>query len=272
MVTDCHVHATGKETAAEILKGMDAAGIDRIVLLAPAPGGPRGFSFDFVTRTARENCDWIAGVAKEAPDRIIPFAWLEPNDPDAVADADYAISTARLKGFKMIPNHWYCTDDACQPTFARIEELGAPILFHSGIIFANKDGSRYCQPVYFEALINYPKLRFAMAHIGWPWVDEYLAVFGRFRSNARAMNTPMQMWIDTCPGTPPIWRPEALQKALAYAGDDRLIWGSDCTAYNFPYAAEVMANDKRILHSLLGVGAESEKKWMGENIRGFLGE
>lgn len=268
MIVDCHVHARGTETAAEILKGMDAAGLDRIILFAPPPGGMPGLA---PSRTMRENSDWIGKIASEAPDRIIPFAWIEPNLPGAVEETEYAVQEVGVKGIKMIPNHWYPTDEIVFPVYEKIQELGVPILFHSGILFGHADGSRFCRPAFYEALINFPKIRFALAHIGWPWVDECLAVAGRFRAESQRTGKPMQMWIDTTPGTPPIWRPEALQKTLAYLGDERIIWGSDRTGATVADAAQTLANDRRILHSLLGAPAETERRWFGENIKAFLG-
>ena len=38
MVIDCHVHSFGNEDPAELVKGMDTAGLDRIILFGPPPG------------------------------------------------------------------------------------------------------------------------------------------------------------------------------------------------------------------------------------------
>ena len=268
MVIDCHVHSMGNESAREIIEGMDAAGIDKIVLLAPPPGGFESWGRSL---TMREASDGLAKVVAEAPDRIIPFTWVEPTLPGAVEELEYAIVDLGFKGVKMIPNHWYPTDEVVFPVYEKIQELGVPLLCHSGILFGNRDSSRFCRPAFYEALINFPKVRFALAHIGWPWVDECLAVAGRFRADAQRRGHPMQMWIDTTPGTPPIWRPDALQKTLSYLGDEQMIWGSDSMAAGIAQAGKTLASDRRILKSLLGGNADTERRWMSENVERFLG-
>src|SRR5574340_948191 len=98
----------------------------------------------------------MAKMGRELPDRVIPFAWIEPTLPRAVEEVERCIVDYGLRGVKMIPNHWYPTDEAVFPVYARIEELGVPIIFHSGILYGYEDCSRFCRPVLYEALINFP--------------------------------------------------------------------------------------------------------------------
>ncbi|HUV95251.1 MAG TPA: hypothetical protein VMX14_10555, partial [Anaerolineae bacterium] len=81
MLIDCHVHSVGDEDPTETIKSMDAAELDRIILFGPKPGGWEGDSESLSMREANE---WLARFAAEAPDRIIPFTWIEPNLPGAV--------------------------------------------------------------------------------------------------------------------------------------------------------------------------------------------
>ena len=267
MLIDCHVHSWGNETARQILEGMDAAGLEKIILFAPPPG-EWGREESLSMRAASE---WLAGIAEEGAGRIIPFAWIEPTLPGAVDELDHAVVQLGFKGVKMIPNHWYPTDEVVFPVYEKMAELGVPLIAHSGILFGHTDGSRFCRPAYYEALVNFPGVRFALAHIGWPWVDECLAVAGRFRAHSRRAGQPMQMWIDTTPGTPPIWRTEALQKTLAYLGHERILWGSDASGSTIAAAADKLASDRRILRGILGSTAEVERSWMEENVLRFLG-
>jgi len=267
MIIDCHVHSWGKETAGEIVRGMDKAGLDKIVLFSPPP------TWDGADKpvTMQETSAWIARIAAEAPDRIIPFLWVEPNHPGALEALEHAVVDLGIKGVKMIPNHWYPYDEAVSPVYEKVQALGVPIMFHSGILWGHSDGSRFCRPAFYEALIHFPKVRFSLAHIGWPWVDECLAVAGRFRAESQRTGQPMQMWIDTCPGTPPMWRTEALQKTLAYLGDDRILWGSDTSGNSVAHSADTLASDRRILRDILGANAETERRWTSDNAQRFLG-
>ena len=168
---------------------------------------------------------WLGRIAADLPDRVYGFAWIEPTLPGShPQEAERCINDYRLHGFKMCPNHWSPTDEAVFPVYEKMQEVRAPALFHAGILHGYRDSSRFCQPILFEALINFPRLRFALAHMAWPWVDECLALFGRFRHEmeqrmgAGVGAETCQMFIDLTPGTPPVYREDALHKALAYAG------------------------------------------------------
>ncbi|NLX37335.1 MAG: amidohydrolase [Chloroflexi bacterium] len=269
MIIDIHVHAFGEETAKAVLDGMDAAGIDKCCLFAPAPE-----TDELSKRWAmREATDWLARIAAEAPDRILPFCWIEPTLPGAVQELEYAIADKGFAGVKMIANHWYPCDETVFPVYEKAGELNAPIIFHSGILYFHGDSSRFNRPVFWEPLLHFPKVRFALAHISWPWVDECLALYGRFRAlNSEGREHPHQMWIDTTPGTPPAWREDALRKTLSFAGDEYILWGSDSVGTGIhEHGVDVLRSDRQLLHQQLGAPAETERRWLGENALRFLG-
>ncbi len=272
MLLDCHVHTEGTETAAEIVAALDRAGTDRAILFAPYHGGEVGYP-----GTGMEDANrWLGGIARELPDRVIGFCWIEPTLPGAVQELERCIGDYGLAGVKMIPNHWYPTDKVAFPVYEEIQELGVPVIFHAGILYGYEDGSRFCQPVLYEALINFPGVRFALAHLAWPWVDECLATYGRFRAQYRTYHgkrpavREMQMWIDLTPGTPPAWRADALRKALAFAGPEHLIWGSDSTPHHAEGALRIREQDRQILTSQLGLPADAQEEIFGGNLERFL--
>jgi predicted TIM-barrel fold metal-dependent hydrolase len=176
----------------------------------------------------------------------------------------------------MIPDHWYPWEPRFFQLYEKIQQLGVPVLFHSGILFGFKDSSRFCMPCNYEVLINFPKLKFALAHVSWPWTDECIALFGRFRANLRRSLSlgderakEMQMYIDITSGTPKFYRREVLRKALAYGCEDHMIFGSDSTASNFMNAKYVAEMDKGIIREL-GYSDEVIKKIQSKNVERFL--
>jgi predicted TIM-barrel fold metal-dependent hydrolase len=103
------------------------------------------------------------------------------------------------------------------------------MLFHTGILWGISDTSQHCRPAFFEIMLHYPKIRFAMAHMSWPWTDECFAVCGKFRAaRRREEGRTWSSFVDITSGAPRIWKVDALQKALAYLGDEQLVYGSDC--------------------------------------------
>jgi predicted TIM-barrel fold metal-dependent hydrolase len=239
---------------------MDRAGIDRICLFAPYGGES--------DEAQRASTDFMAKVAKADPERIIGFAWIEPRLSGAPDETQRAIADCGLKGVKMIPHHWYPYDEAIFPVYEKVQELGVPIIFHAGILFGFMDSSRFCRPVHFEALLHFPGIKFALAHIGWPWTDECIATAGRFRAALRRRETTQhQMYIDITRGTPPAWRADALRKALEYLGDDLLIYGSDCSRPTEPQALlEKLNADLKLFSEELHLSAATQEKILSRNL------
>jgi len=287
MLIDCHVHSEGKEKADEVIDSMNRAGVDKAVIFAPYPGrikkgifppvnpkptGYMQFSYLEVTEESqRKSTQFISNLQKEAPDRIIAFAWIEPRLKNAVQNIEEAVTKFECKGIKMIPDHWYPYETRFFPLYEKIQELNVPLLCHSGILFGFKDSSRFCRPCNYEVLINFPRLRFALAHVSWPWTDECIALFGRFRANLRHDERAegIQMFIDVTPGTPRFYRRDVYRKALAYGAEDHMIFGSDSRASNLQHAKEVAEMDKGILMEL-GYSDETIRKIQSTNIETFL--
>lgn len=287
-VVDCHVHSLGTETVDNILRGLDAAGINKAIVFSPYPsyGGnifpkaPAGvtrhmeFSYPGVSvERQREAVRFVANLQREAPDRIVAFIWLEPRLKDADKILEWAVSSEEIKGVKMIPDHWYPYDEFMYPIYEKAEALGVPIIFHSGILFGFKDSSRFCRPVNYEVLLSFPNLKFALAHVSWPWVDECIALWGRFRAALREIEGAgkMQMFVDITPGTPLIYRRETLQKLIAYGAEDYMLFGTDCIAGDMGRGKQHVERDTTILKQLIGVSDETVSKIMGKNALRFLG-
>lgn len=240
MVIDAHVHSRWRENAADILKAMDKAGIDKIFLFGPYPG--------LNEDKQRESDEFVVKIASEAKDRIIPFAFIEPRLKSAPEEIDRAVNEVGIKAVKMIPIQWYPGGPEARAVYEKVQELGVPILFHSGILWGTKDDSQYCRPVYYEALLDYPKIKFAMAHISWPWCDELLAVCGKFRAARRD-----QIYVDITSGAPRLWKVDALRKILVYLGDDTTMFGSDADAIGSDSMRQRLEEDMSMLREEVGV-------------------
>ncbi len=288
MIIDCHVHSLGLETVNAVVKGMDEAGIDKAVIFSPYPvsipcdriipktvaGVTRHLEFSYPNVTSekqREAVEFISRLQSEAPDRIIGFVWLEPRLKKAVQILEWAVTSKEIKGVKMIPDHWYPYDEFMYPIYEKIEKLDVPVIFHSGILFGFKDSSRFCRPVNYEVLLSFPDLRFALAHISWPWVDECLALWGRFRASLEEIGGEMRMFIDITPGTPLMYRKDSLQKLIAYGAEDHMLFGTDCIAGGLERGKLHVARDTSILRQVIGASREVINKIMGENALRFLG-
>lgn len=218
-IVDCHVHMMGPADAGEVLRDMDAGGVDRILVCSTQE------------RVSLPKTRANLLVAKElfdaAPNRIGGLAWIEPTLPGARGLAREALLEMGFVGIKIIPDHWYAYEERLEPFWETMHELKASILFHTGILYGNDDGSRFCRPLWLEKLLHYPNIRFAMAHISWPWCEECLAVMGRMRAAVRYGREGWQSYVDLTPGTPPHIREQAVANAVSFCGADRIMFGTD---------------------------------------------
>ncbi len=272
---DGHIHLMGSEPAAPgFLAELQAAGVSGGALISQPPA-----SFDrsgawggtSAADRLRQVLDWCA----LSPD-LHPLFWIDPLEPDALDQVALAAGHG-VAGFKVICDHFHPGHPAALATFRAIAATGRPILFHSGILWDGKPSSEYCRPAGFEALLDVPGLRFALAHIGWPWCDELIAVYGKMLhalGQHRADASGVEMFVDITPGTPPIYRRRALTDLFGTGYDvaGHVIFGSDCRApgYNAAWAREWLQRDEEILTSL-GLGQDVLDNVRGENLRRFLG-
>ncbi|RKX85965.1 MAG: hypothetical protein DRP70_10885 [Spirochaetes bacterium] len=227
MILDGHIHITHQFKNENGFTGtLKKSGIDGGVCISLAP---REHSLPWEDRL-KDLFLWIDGNPL-----LFPFYWVNPLDESAGEQIQKAVELG-VKGIKIICDSFYPGDEKALKIYDQIASLNLPILFHSGILWDGKVSSEFNRPAGFEVLLDVPNLRFSMAHMGWPWTDEYLAVYGKFLNSRSAYSeeTP-EMFIDTTPGTPEIYRNEALTKlyGIGYDVADNVIFGSDSSTDNY---------------------------------------
>ena len=244
MRLDAHIHSlqlegNGAEKQKKLLADMETVGISGGLLISVDP-------LTFPEATYQQRIDAILQQA-EGQENLFPFFWINPLDEDAVEQVDYAVK-AGIDGFKIINSYTYPSDPRVMAICRRAAELDKPVLFHSGILWDGRDSARFNRPAEFECLLEIPKLRFMLAHISWPWCDECVAVLGKF-DNAKTLRPDLscEMFVDVTPGTPEIYREDAIKK-LFFSGYDskyNVLFGTDCNTehYNTRWAAQWMRRD-----------------------------
>lgn len=257
MIIDAHLHCTGRETRDDVLRALDDAHVDVGVLLAPFLND--GYSLADPASLTRAN-DHLARLVRGAGDRLVGLAVVNPSRPGADAELRRAID-AGLTGAKMVPSGWYPHDDVVQPVFAEAARLQLPLLFHSGIFIDGRSG-RFCRPVFFEALREHPGVRVTLAHLGWPWTDEAIAV-GLIDRIHGVPDADCVFRFDLSFGPPPPYRLEVLRRALEVLGPGSLQFGSDCF---LPCPGAQIAERRGWLEALLdelGVDGPTRVQLMG---------
>ena len=266
MIVDAHLHCSGREHGDDVLRSLDDAQVDVGVLLAPFLS--EGFSLDDADSLRRAN-EHLARLVRGRGDRLVGFAVVDPRDPQAPHHLRDAIETLGLRGAKMVPTGWYPYDAEVQPVFAEARRLGIPLLFHSGIFIDGRSG-RFCRPTFFEALRDHPGLKVCLAHLGWPWVDEAIAV-GLIDRILGVPADASMFRFDISFGPPPPYRKEALGRALEVLGPELLQFGSDCF---LPCSGAEIAERMGWVHALLDeldVDADARQRVWGGTAAAWLG-
>lgn len=259
MLIDAHLHCTGQETADDVLRTLDDAGVDVGVLLAPFLS--EGYSLDDAASLRRGNAH-LAKLVRGHTDRLVGLCVVDPRHSQAPEDLRHAIEDLGLHGAKMVPTGWYPYDEAVQPVFEVANALALPVLFHSGIFIDGRSG-RFCRPTFFEALRIYPRMRMTLAHLSWPWTDEAIAV-GLIDLIHGVPVNDVAFRFDLSFGAPQVYRAEVLQRALSVLGSGLLQFGSDCF---LPCPGEALRERRAWLTAILDeleVDAQArERIWHG---------
>ena len=274
MVFDCHIHMGERaDTKPEFARKMNAAGVNGGIVFshspavfsnkAPTPG-------DAVRRIAQV-MDFTEGV-----ENLFPFHWIDPLEDGVLEQVDMAV-VAGVSGFKVICSHHYPQDDRAMKVWEYIAARKKPILFHSGILYNNGPSAEYNRPGNFEYLFPIAGLKFALAHISWPWCDELVAVFGKSNYLRFEANNPnvAEMYVDLTPGTPPIYREEALTKLITVgyvSMPTHMIFGTDASSVFEPERVSRYIEHDNAIYDKLGVSAEQRDMIFRKNMLAFVGE
>lgn len=181
-----HVEAAAKKfgrtielrTFEQMLEEYTRCGVEKLVLFA--------WDAETTSRMPRVTNEFVAKVAERYPERIVGFASVDPHKKSAVKDLEYAIRELNLTGLKLHPQvqAFEPNDTAYYPLYLKCVELGVPVTFHTGSTYwgAGLEGGggvklRFSDPMLLDDVAaDFPELKLIMAHPGWPWQDEQLAI------------------------------------------------------------------------------------------------
>jgi predicted TIM-barrel fold metal-dependent hydrolase len=145
-------------------------------------------AWDAETATGRPRVpnELVAQACRDHPKSFVGFGSVDPlKGGRAIAELD-GIAELGLKGVKLHPSlQAFAPDDERHwPLYARAEELGLVLLFHTGTsgIGAGQPGGQgirldYARPIRLDAAAaSFPDLKIIAAHFGYPWHLELLAM------------------------------------------------------------------------------------------------
>jgi len=204
------------ETVEGILRRMDRAGIEKGFLIAPALG---------IWNVPYEK---IAQAVGKYPDRFHGLAGINPEERmDGVRKLERGVREYGFIGAHVCP-HWFKTppnDRIYYPFYAKCVELDIPIeiqIGHSAQTYL----PTVAHPMTLDDIaIYFPELKIIGIHIGWPWVDQAIAV---------ALKHP-NVYLGSDAHAPKYWDPKFVH-FLNTRGKDKVIFGTDFPVIDFERA------------------------------------
>ncbi|OAR25710.1 hypothetical protein A8W25_09145 [Streptomyces sp. ERV7] len=202
----------------KLLAEMDAAGVDHAFLLAFEVRRVEGFS---VPNT------FVAELCARHPQRFTGFASVDAGRPGAAEELRHSVTELGLRGLKTAPCYLRMSpaDPRWFEVYRTAQDLGIPVLVHTGYTPAKNADARFFSPLLLEPVAKrFPELRLILAHLGTPWTAQCIDLL------ARHPHLYADLSIFGSYQSPP-----TVAAALAHARErgvlDRLLWGTD-----FPFA------------------------------------
>lgn len=234
-------------TYEDMLRDMDAAGIERAFLIATKTGRlglPGSWHLPY---------EMIAEAVRRFPKRFYGLAGLDPTEGMAgVRALEHAIRDLGFIGahfyphwFELAPDHakWY-------PFYAKCVELDVPVQLQVGqsLIYAPEQRLRSVgRPIALDAVAcDFPELKLIGIHVGIPWTDEMIAM---------AWKHP-NVYIGCDAHSPKYW-PAAFVQYLNTYGQDKVLFGTDYPVLDFGRTREEI--------EALGLREEPKRKLLRDN-------
>jgi aminocarboxymuconate-semialdehyde decarboxylase len=267
-------------------KVLEEHGIDTQLLTFTTPG-VHVESPDRAVAWARKINDAYARIIRERGGRFAALATLPLNDPAAaVAELERAMRQLKLPGAMVFSNvnHTPLADERYGPLWNKADELGAVIYIHPtdplgveamldywlmplvGFLF---DTTLAASTLVFSGVVaRHPRIRWVLTHMGGaiPYLAERLdRGYRAFEDCRRHIDRPPSEYLRNFYYDTVNFNPAAVRLALDFAGEDRILAGSDYPHQigSIPLMLETIEK--------LGVDDRVRRKILGENAAKLLG-
>lgn len=209
-----------------LIKEMDAAGIDKVGLIASVAAHGVGGAEDAI------HVDEVKPVVDERPDRLFGWVGINPlKKMETLRYIEYGVRELGFKGVHCYP-HWFgvpVNDRTYWPIYAKCCELGVPIALQVGSQ-TWRAGAKLCaRPVWLDDVaFDFPELKLIGLHVGSPWVAEMIMLCRNYEN----------VFIIADAHRPSTWEPELVSYLNGDGrrnldGFDKVMWGTDWPIQTF---------------------------------------
>jgi hypothetical protein len=236
---------------------LDRSGVSRAALIASMPGDAASVG---------------AAVARH-PARFVGFFMVDPTQPRAIASATYAVDNEGLRAICLFPAmHRYSIQDERSKKVIEIaaERPGTAVFVHCGVLsvgvrkklgLPSPFDMRFSNPLDLHAIaLAYPQVPFIVPHLGAGMLREAL-MLADLCPNVLLDTSSSNGWIKYQPG---LTLSDVFRQALAVAGPDRLLFGTDSSFFPRGWVKDVHDQQTRALDEI-GASADVREKIFGGN-------
>ncbi|NUQ49163.1 MAG: amidohydrolase [Phycisphaerae bacterium] len=228
MIVDCHTHVWESNTrfGGDALATLDAAmqadasrhieavdPVDRAIVLA--------FKSRYLDAEIPNR--FVAEYVQRHADKLVGFAGIDPTEPSCLDELAQAQDELRLKGVTISPalQDFHPADTRACALYEACAQRGLPVVFQQNHRHAAAK-MEFARPLLLdEVAAQHPELKIVVAHMGFPWVQETIALLGKHRN----------VFADVSGLLPRRWLTyNALMWAYECGVMEKLLFGSD-----FPY-------------------------------------
>ncbi|RME75823.1 MAG: amidohydrolase [Chloroflexi bacterium] len=248
----------GWATVDQLIRDMDAAGIDRVVI--------QGIYFRHHETCVVQN-DWTIRYCRQYPDRLTGFATVQPLAGQQALDEVKRAVDSGLRGIGEILPYAQGHSMRDEPFLAVVElalELDIPVCLHGAEPVGHDYPGRAVTPLqdYVWLAEQYPDLKLILAHLG--------GLLPFYELNRTVRKIMRNVYYDTA-AIPLLYRPEVYRLAVEAVGAEKILFGSDYPLLLYPRRtrtpgfADLLAEVRSA-----GLPADQLRRVLGENAQNLL--
>jgi predicted TIM-barrel fold metal-dependent hydrolase len=237
-----------QRTVQDIIRDMDEAGLEKACIV------PMDLTSHYGVEVVTN--EDVARIASAHPDRLIPFASVDPSMGHAAVDKlVHAVKGLGCRGLKLVPpvQHFDFSDPKHYPLWETALQLGIPVWTHAGHQVSHPDSdARLGHPMLVEPVaLRYPDLRIILGHCGFPWPWEAWSLVVRH----------VNVYVDIS-AYPDLYNYVPWDAYLKYGAEDKVLFASDYPLKGFKDTLSALKS--------LNLPCDFERKILGENAMRIL--
>lgn len=128
----------------------------------------------------------VAAYVRTHADRLIGFAGIDPSNPrTAMEEMNVAQRELAMRGVAVAPaaQDYHPSNSQAMLVYAEAARLGLPVLFHTGVYMTSATKLEFARPMLLDEVAReLPDLKMIVAQMGYPWVQETIALLAKHRN------------------------------------------------------------------------------------------